>query len=242
MLSRNYTKLIDCTNKMHFPVHLSNDSNYQETVGVSFAHPYLAYELSYVEGATLYSYLKLNADNQSLILTKLNDFIDWYKRVVLFELDGEYILVNGDSNFTNIILARSGFVHIDNQTDFFIHTKSKKRAYYPFLQMASKLKLDKNTLESLSLDADIVEFLLNNQVSEDKLSDYSDSEVFESRDDLYTDIFVQGKASSSILKDILVDNTARYKKVFYTNLYENISMDFKGSSDFYRNHLSTYEY
>ena len=242
MLSSNYTKLIDCSSKMYFPVHLSGDRNYQETIDVSFTHPYLAYELSYVEGRTLYDYLMLHRDNQSLILTKLNDFIDWYERAVVFKLEGEYILINGDSNFANIILVDNGFVHIDNQTDFLIHTKSKKRAYYPFLQAASKLKLNKNILESLNLDADVVDFLLNGQATEEILSDYSDDEIFESRDQLYYGLFTQGESSGSPLKDILVDNTSHYKKLFYSELYENISSDFVSSRHFYRNHLSAHEY
>jgi len=242
MLSSNYTKLIDCSSKMYFPVHLSGDRNYQETIDVSFTHPYLAYELNYVEGMTLYDYLMLNRDDQSLILTKLNNFIDWYKRAVVFELDGEYILINGDSNFANIILADNGFVHIDNQTDFLIHTKSKRRAYYPFMQAASKLKLSRNILESLNLDVDIVEFLLTGQASEEILSDYSDAEVFESRDQLYYKIFTQSESSKSPLRDILVDNTNHYEKLFYSELYECISSDFIASRHFYRNHLTAHEY
>lgn len=206
---------------------------FQETLSWEFVAGSLCYELRYVEGATLFEKCMALKAEEPRLIELLNRFLKWYRKHVIYEFDGEYLLINADSNSANIICSDQGFVHIDNQTDFLRTTKSPLRPYLPFSKLLGDLqRKTPSFIDKLAIPDEVKSSVYENEVGAPCVSDLSDLLISADRDVLYRDALIHGKMGDSLLSDLLIRKTSSFEKLFPRPLFNVIERDFSIAKGF----------
>lgn len=239
MLSRSYTKVVDIKAKPHFPVILTGDSNFQETISYAFTEDALYYQLVYVEGETLDSKCKRLVTDRAQLINLINSYIDWYQKYCIYRFEENYLMLNSDSNAANIIVTASDqFVHIDNLSDFLRVTQDPCRPFLPLMRLLLDLGLSSNDfVRQLNLPEGYEAYLEEAADIPDNISRLNDLLVSSDRDTLYQSVLLGKGGQEGLLRDLLIDATESYRSYFAPTIFGILERDFANARCFVDSYL-----